>query len=60
MSPAHEETDARSAANPPKSWNRLGEQPTAILFLAAVAVAMAGWLYLLAQGLWAAANWLLV
>ena len=46
ISSAHEETDARSAASPPKSGNRLGEQPTAILFLAAAA-AMAGWLYLL-------------
>jgi hypothetical protein len=43
-----------------KSWSRFGERSTAIMFATAAVVAMLGWLYLLAQGLWAVASWLVV
>jgi hypothetical protein len=43
----------------PKFWSGLAERSVAIMFAAAAVVAMVGWLHLLAQGLWAAANWLL-
>jgi hypothetical protein len=43
----------------PKIWSGLAERLVAIMFAAASIVAMSGWLYLLAQGLWTAANWLL-
>jgi hypothetical protein len=58
LSSAHDPIDARSGTNAAKSWNRLGEQPTAILFLATAAATMAGWLYLMAEAVWAAADWL--
>jgi len=59
VSPARNQIDANPDANQSKSWKRPGEQSTAVLFLAAATVAMAGWLYLLAQGLWAVASWLI-
>jgi ferric-dicitrate binding protein FerR (iron transport regulator) len=59
VSPAHEEIDTGAAPNPPRPWHRLGARSTAVVFLAAAAVAMAGWLYLLGEGLWAAVSWLL-
>jgi hypothetical protein len=59
VSPAHDQIDARSDTIHLKSLSRVREQSTAILFGAAAAVAMVGWLYLLAQGLWAAAVWLI-
>jgi hypothetical protein len=37
----------------------LAERSVAIMFAAAALVAMGGWLYLLGEGLRAAANWLL-
>jgi type VI protein secretion system component VasF len=43
----------------PKFWSGLAERSVTILFAVAAVVAMIGWLYLLVQGLWAAANWLL-
>jgi hypothetical protein len=43
-----------------KSWSRFGERSTAIMFAIAAVVAMLGWLYLLAQGLWAAVNRLML
>jgi hypothetical protein len=42
-----------------RSWSGLAEQSVATLFAVAAFIAMGGWLYLLGEGLWAAANWLL-
>jgi hypothetical protein len=48
-----------SDASSLKSWSRFVERSKAIMFSSAAVVAMVGWLYLLAQGLWAVANWLI-
>jgi hypothetical protein len=42
-----------------KIWSGLAERSVAIVFATAAFVAMGGWLYLLGEGLRAAANWLL-
>ena len=39
-----------------KTWFRLRERWRGFTFAAAAAVAMVGWLYLLAEGLWAVAR----
>ena len=56
--PAHDQIEtAGSDAGPLKSW--LVERSTAVAFIALAGIAMVGWLYLLAQGLWAVASWLI-
>ena len=42
-----------------KSWSGFGARSKGIIFAAAAVVAMVGWLYLLALGLWATALWLI-
>jgi hypothetical protein len=42
-----------------KSWSGFGARSKGIIFAGAAVVAMVGWLYLLGQGLWAAASWLI-
>jgi hypothetical protein len=59
LSPQDQVIPAVSDEVEPKIWSGLAERLVAIMFAAASIVAMAGWLYLLAQGLWAAASWLL-
>jgi hypothetical protein len=58
-SPHDQVTVAVSDEGQPKFWSGLAERSVAIMFAAAAVAAMVGWLYLLVQGLWAAANWLL-
>ena len=50
-----------SAARHLKSWSWPGfqEWSRAAIFAGAAMVAMAGWLFLLAKGLWVASNWLM-
>jgi hypothetical protein len=59
FSPQDQVIPAVSGEVEPKFWSGLAERLVAIIFAAASVVAMVGWLYLLAQGLWAAASWLL-
>jgi hypothetical protein len=59
ISPDDQVISAVSDEIQPKSWSGLAERSIAITFASAAIVAMGGWLYLLGEGLWAAANWLL-
>jgi hypothetical protein len=47
---------ARSDAADLKPWSGFGERSRAIIFAGAAVVAMVGWLFMLAQGLRAAAS----
>jgi hypothetical protein len=51
-------TIGSSATRHRKVWSRVGEESRPLIFAAAAIVAMAGWLFLLAKGLWETANWL--
>ena len=59
LSPDDQIIAAGSVEPRPKSWPGLAERSVAIMFAPAAVVAMAGWLFLLGEGLWATARWLL-
>ena len=59
LSPDDQITAGVSDRAKSRFWSGLAERSVAIMFAAAALVAMGGWLYLLGEGLWVAANWLL-